>query len=356
MLLSARRSEAGGGRAASDEAKRRGPKTPYEDRIRWTPEEREAMIAAGVEVLRADPTGRLRVRQAMKRAMLKVIPAARHRRLANLSAESVAWFVGPVMARLSPAPAPSPAPTPAPHPTAVVIPADDQGLPAGLNSHALMALALARMAAEREEDRRADAAILGEVRRLGQDLRALEARLADRLQPLESNTAVGHRLLRTVLEHLDPDLLRAFDASHQDLGPLAPPLPVPTPPPPSPDPTPAAAPTTATGPRLAATPPPCKVCVIGLRPAAADQVRATVKARAELTVILDESKAMTHDFRQYHGVVITRHTGHAVTTRIHNQASQDRVIRLRSTSAEGVARSVLTLAAKHDQDWKQRQA
>jgi hypothetical protein len=244
-------------------------------------------------------------------------------------------------------------PPPPPDPNQAVV-----AILGGLNSQALLALALSRMADERQRDLRADAALLGEVRQLADGLRSLEARLAERLQPLEDNTAVGHRLLRTVMEHLDPELLRSFEASEQDLGPLSPPLPAPAKAvEPDPPPLPAkAAPAPRAVPKLALGPPPCKVCVVGIRPAAEMQVRATIGGRAEISCILDESKALRHEFRQYDAVVITRHAAHALTTKVHSILSDDRIVRLRSTSADGVSQAINNLAYRYEQDWKLRHA
>jgi len=96
--------------------------------------------------------------------------------------------------------------------------------------------------------------------------------------------------------------------------------------------------------------------VVGIRPAAENQVRASIGGRAQICCILDESKALRHEFKQYDAVVITRHAAHALTTKVHGILSDDRIIRLRSTSADGVTQAIRNLAYKYEQDWLNRHA
>ena len=74
------------------DTKRRGPRTPYADRIRWTQAERELIIAAWLNLIRGDPDRRLSARAAFAEAMRTALPPDRHRDPKTFIARDYAWL------------------------------------------------------------------------------------------------------------------------------------------------------------------------------------------------------------------------------------------------------------------------
>jgi hypothetical protein len=219
-----------------------------------------------------------------------------------------------------------------------------------MNNTDLIGLLLSRLLAERQVDVSALTAMMEEVRALGERLNAFAgqlAGLAGRIAPLEAKAATSNRLLRGVLESLDPDLLRGIE------GATAPPhaaVPAPAPPPPAPAPEPkveAAAPAPP-------TPPKPKICVLGVRPEQMARIAQRVNGHATVTGLWGD-QAMKHDFRQYNHVVTTPFVGGISVKHVHDQVGKANWTPVKERGAERIAAGVADVADRLEDQWRRAQ-
>jgi hypothetical protein len=272
-----------------------------DNKIIWSDSEKAKIIDAGVGIIKADPTGKLSMVQALKRAMIAALPKDRHRPLKTMTRKSYEWFRVGVEKRLSPAPEPSP--------RAVVTAAE-------LAPASPPPVSLDTLFTKVESALAGLGALTVEVRRLG-----------ERLVPVEASSACVKQLVFKVIEALDPSFIAA----------TFPPEPPPEPPAEQP-------------PRPAPKIPKVKVCVVGLRPGAQQDVRSMVNGRATLSFSMEETKAMKKGFGHFDAVVITRHASHEIHDKALLDLDSRHVVRLQNTSASKVAEQVERFADQFEKE------
>jgi hypothetical protein len=373
----------GPGAGAERPASKRGPHTPPGERVRWDAREKVALIEAAVEAVRRRPAwASLHPRALLREVMADALPPERHRDTTMILTKTLAWFEDGVARGLAtPAPGPEaeagfgddpeferefdlgPEDEPGPEvaeyaapgtgfaPVRVPTPAPrDQvlSLLAGMNNTDLIGLLLSRLLAERQVDVSALTAMMEEVRALGERLNAFAgqlAGLAGRIAPLEAKATTSNRLLRGVLESLDPGLLRGIEES----APEAKAVPAPPPPAPAPAPEPKV--------EAAAAPPPPpkpKICVLGVRPEQVARIKKQVNGHA--TVIgLWGDQAMKHDFGQYNHVITTPNVGGLTVKYVHEQVGKANWTPVRERGTERIAAGVADVADRLEDQWRRAQ-
>lgn len=359
-------------------AHRRGPKTPPEERIRWNAEEKAALVAAAVAMARQDPEFvELHPREMLRRVMPRVLPPERHRDISMILTTTLGWLVGGIHRVLEAEPEPETDPeyerdmgdqgaepepvevdlsgtgftvpailAPAPEPTPAAGSRDQVlGLLAGMNNTDLIGLLLSRLLAERQTDVSALTALMDEVRGMGERLNALAGQLgalAGRIAPLEAKATNSNRLLRGVLESLDPDLLKSMEGAPEPAPvPVRPPAPAPIAPP-APAPVPVG-------------PPKPKICVLGVRPEQVARIAERVNGHATVIGVWSD-QAMKHDFGQYAHVVTTPCVGGLGVKRVHDQVGKQNWTPVNERGVERIAAGVADVADRLEDQWRRAHA
>lgn len=268
--------------------------------IRWTPEERAAVITSAIELRRRDY--RLSDLQLLKRAQA-ALPEERRRSFKAVSWVQERWFRPAVAEGLERTPAPAPAPKTPIHVTEAAPPspvtdastATTADPLAHLDNERLVAILLARVVADRE----ADADVTSE---LMQEFARIDARLDGVIDALHQ--------LRTLLGHLP--------------GPKPPATPEPEV-------------TVAEHQKSPAAPRKPKVAIVGVLPAQAEAIRLSLGKMIDVRTFLNTGQASAVGFGHYDAVIFSRHAGHAEYNKARETLGTTKVSRVRHTSAASIA-------------------
>lgn len=362
------------------------PSTPYDQRIRWSRDEKAALIQEGVRILsQGNWPKQPKLRKVLEQAMVNVLPEERRRSLKGTSfvAATFDWFrdgvaaglsavkdavaaldaaasddaelvelepeINPELVELGPDPAPGPhASMEFRYETPAWSPARDAPVPdappvlPGLDLPTIVGLLVSRLVADRDAKDAKFLALVANVEAITERLERVSHQLQsmgsllERLKPLEANAGLGHQLLRAVVQSLDPALLTAFDAGPASLSPAArSALPAP--------------PTNEPYPIM----PKLKICLLGVKPAEEPRISKKVNGYATLESVWDSAKQKSHDYRPYDRVIATRFASHAAVHKAEDHVGKEKLIRVPNGGLESVASTVLNTCKKFEFEWQQ---